>query len=342
MTTNDLSSIIAELKRLKEVKKENSACLERYDEINAEIAQEGQEALSEFANRLNDFKEKHSEKLEKFIPEDVYTYEEDIPVCDVEKIKPLYPISGLVFYAAFILFALDTGLKLGLGTLLGFICIVGIFVFGGIWFFKNGKIGDYFKWKKDRKKWLNDANKNEIKKHELLNAFRTFDDAFFAEMELYEKEEDNAAEAYMGVEEKIKEPYKEELDMLYEKITKCVYELTNSDVLHEDNVPYLEEILRNLETGRADSLKEAINIALDDERKDSEEAARRQEARRQEQILQEQAYQNKMHNIAMQQKADNQAAAARQHAAIMEKQAALQIKETQKLREEIKRQNARR
>ncbi len=336
---SDMSSVLTELRRLKDIKDENRDCLERYDEINNEISSQSQDALNEFATRLNDYKEKHSDNLDKFIPEDVYKYEKDIPVCEDGEIKPLYPIAGLCFYAAVIFFVLSIMIGIETGFFLSLLCIITIFVCGGIWFFKNDKIGNYFEWKRERKKWFINTSKNEVNKQDLLNAFKIFDDAFFNEMEIFAKEEDQAAEEYLSVTNKIKAPYEAELDMLYDKMAKCVYELSNSEILHEDNVPYLEDILRNLETGRADSLKESINIALDDERKDSEEAARRQEARRQEEILQEQAYQNKMHNMAMERKADEQARAARQHAAIMEKQAALQIKETEKLRQELKRQN---
>ena len=336
---SEMSSVIAELRRLKDIKDENIACLARREIINNEIESESQDVLTECATRLNDLKESQSEKLDKFIPQDVCNYKKNIPVCEVDNVKPLYPIAGLAFYAALILLIASMFVGLEIGGLLMVLYLVGFFVGGGIWLCKNYTIGDYFDWKKERKEWLTNASANEVDKQELLNAFKIFDDAFFSEMETFAQEEDKELEEYMSRKDEIAKPYAQELDFLDDKIQKCFDELTSSDILHQDYILYLDNILRNLETGRADSLKESINIALEDERKDNEESARRQEARRQEEILQEQAYQNQLHNMEMQRKADDQAREARQHAAIMEKQAALQIKETQKLREEIKRQN---
>lgn len=336
---SEISNVIAELKRLKEIKDKNSACLRRYDEIQAEINSKSQEMISELAVRMNEFKEQQSERLEKFVPTEIYQYDESIPTCKTEEIKPLYPIAGLFFYVAIIFFIISTMIGIETGFFISFLCIIATFVCGGIWFFKNDKIGDYFEWKKERKKWFADASQHEVDKQKLMDDFKIFDDAFFNEMEIYENEENNAVEELENYNQKLKEPYEKELEMLYAGMDKCVNELSSSDVLHVDCVPYIEEILKNLETGRADSLKESINITLEDERKACEEANRQEEAKRQQEILQEQAYQNKMHNLAMEKKAEEQARAAREHAAIMEKQAKIQAQETMKLREELKRQN---
>ena len=79
-----------------------------------------------------------------------------------------------------------------------------------------------------------------------------------------------------------------------------------------------------LKTGRADTLKEAINLALEEDRKDREEAERRAEARQQEAILERQARDNRMHNEAMQRAAEEEARATRAHNAAMEKEARAQ------------------
>ena len=336
---SEISNVIAELRRLKEIKDENLACMTRRDEINDKIDDESQDALHNFATKLNDLKNSHSENLEPLVPTSVYPYDKTIPVCETENIKLLYPLAGLALFVSFVLFILTSWFNLNLGGLIGFLCIAGIFVGGGIWLFKNNTVGDYFKWKKERKEWFKSATANEVDKQDLLNKFKAFDDKFFSEIEAFSQEEDQTAEEYVKYKESLEAPYTDELNMLYDKMQNCVNQLVNSEILHKDYIPYLDDILRNLETGRADSLKESINIALEDERKDNEESARRQEARRQEEILQEQAYQNKLHNMEMQRKADDQAREARQHAAAMEAQAKIQAQETRKLREEIKRQN---
>ena len=69
-----------------------------------------------------------------------------------------------------------------------------------------------------------------------------------------------------------------------------------------------------MEIGRADTLKEAINLAFEEDRKDAEEISRQLEASRQEAILEQQAEEARMHQQALER-------ATREHNAAMEKQA---------------------
>ena len=62
-------------------------------------------------------------------------------------------------------------------------------------------------------------------------------------------------------------------------------------------------ISKLLETGRADTLKEAINLAFDEDRKDAEEEARQIEAARKEAILEQQTQDAREHNAAMEREA---------------------------------------
>lgn len=66
-----------------------------------------------------------------------------------------------------------------------------------------------------------------------------------------------------------------------------------------------------LEDGRADSLKEALNIAIEDERREQESQERREEAQRQQEILERQAQEARRHNAEMERNAKEQAEAAR-------------------------------
>ena len=71
------------------------------------------------------------------------------------------------------------------------------------------------------------------------------------------------------------------------------------------------DVCQVLENGRGDTLKEALNIAIDDERKEKEAEERRQEARRREEILRDQAEEERRHNAAMEREAREQSEAAR-------------------------------
>ena len=99
-----------------------------------------------------------------------------------------------------------------------------------------------------------------------------------------------------------------------DEIKPLLEEIENNTVLHADYVPYAARLARLIESGRADTLKEAINLMLDDIRKDKEEAERRNEARRQEE-------ETRRHNMAMQNIAEQEARDARAHNAAMEKAA---------------------
>ena len=99
-----------------------------------------------------------------------------------------------------------------------------------------------------------------------------------------------------------------------DEIKPLLEEIENNTVLHTDYVPYAARLARLIESGRADTLKEAINLMLDDIRKDKEEAERRDEARRQEE-------ETRRHNMAMQNIAEQEARDARAHNAAMEKAA---------------------
>jgi hypothetical protein len=80
----------------------------------------------------------------------------------------------------------------------------------------------------------------------------------------------------------------EELDQEWKEICNQLESVT---LIHSDLFYIAWRISSALRKGRAATLKEAINIAINDERLAQEEAARQAEARRQEAILQRQAAQ---------------------------------------------------
>ncbi len=97
------------------------------------------------------------------------------------------------------------------------------------------------------------------------------------------------------------------------KETVIAYKKYLQDI-HPDLFGDAARIAKLLETGRADTLKEAINLAFEEDRKDAEEEARQIEAARREAILEQQAQETREHQQAMEQ-------AAREHNAAMEREA---------------------
>lgn len=100
---------------------------------------------------------------------------------------------------------------------------------------------------------------------------------------------------------------KARLNAEYEATLK---ELSSINVVVPEYYKYAGRFYDALRCGRADSLKEAINIVLNDVRLEEEESARRAEAARQAEILQRQADEARRHNAEMERAANEQARAA--------------------------------
>lgn len=96
-------------------------------------------------------------------------------------------------------------------------------------------------------------------------------------------------------------------------------------IIHPDMADKASDIARILERGRADTLKEAINLALEDDRKATEEMNRQAEAQRLEAILERQAQDARRHQMEMEEaeRAHNKAVEeeTRRNNAAMEREA---------------------
>lgn len=95
---------------------------------------------------------------------------------------------------------------------------------------------------------------------------------------------------------KKKETEREELKKQLEAVEEQLNAVT---IIHPDMTYMASDIARILEMGRADTLKEAINLAIEDERKATEEMNRQAEAQRQEAILEQQAQEARRHQMEM-------------------------------------------
>lgn len=111
-------------------------------------------------------------------------------------------------------------------------------------------------------------------------------------------------EIVFGYEEKLKTAEKE-LDENYEKLGQI-------DFIPLEYFHLVSRIISMLESGRADSYKEALNMAIDEERQDAMEAERRQEEARRLEALERQAEEERRHNMMMErQQADHERAMER-------------------------------
>lgn len=143
---------------------------------------------------------------------------------------------------------------------------------------------------------------SKIDRLSLETQWDRFDRAFLAFVHKCNNEYNREADAF---DTKIKEFEEDALcriKAINEEIRVIDEELEKVTLIHSSLFEYAGKIGEILSIGRADSLKEAINIALEDVRKDNEEKARKEEAERQEEILREQARAQELHNLEMQRK----------------------------------------
>lgn len=171
-------------------------------------------------------------------------------------------------------------------------------------------------WEKDFDEYYT-AELNESK----YIAFRAYDAKFLSYVEACDKNVTEEKARHNEELERITERFQKKLEELYDQKGILLNELTSTTLIPEELYCYAYRISSMLKQKRADSLKEAINLALDERRKEEEEEARREEAARREAILERQAYDNRMHNEAMQRAAEEEARATREHNAAMERAA---------------------
>lgn len=171
-------------------------------------------------------------------------------------------------------------------------------------------------WEKEfEKQYTKDINEKKY------TAFKAYDDKFLSFVEDCDKKFEEESIRHEEEIDKISEKNQKKLDDLYQEKNALIDELTSTSLIPEDLYFDAWRISSMLKQKRADSLKEAINLALDEKRKEEEEEARREEAARREAILEQQAYDNRMHNEAMQRVAEAEARATREHNAAMERAA---------------------
>ncbi len=123
---------------------------------------------------------------------------------------------------------------------------------------------------------------------------------------------------------------------LQKAIDDNIHEICQYDIIHHELYEYADEIADALELGRASTLQEAINIALEDARRDQEETQRRQEAYEQQRILKEQGEEQAAHHLAMQQEAARQTQAAQVQAKAAQAQADAAAREAKASEEQLR------
>lgn len=160
----------------------------------------------------------------------------------------------------------------------------------------------------------------------VVSEFRAYDSQFLGLVSACHEKLDEEQKLYDEEREKIRKEALERLDRVEQDMKRTMDELKQTTLLQPSQYGEAWRISSLLKEGRADTLKEAINLAMDEARKDREEAERREEAQRQEEILEQQAADNRRHNAAMQRAAEDEARAMREHNQAMERAAQQQAR----------------
>ncbi len=354
-----LTEVISELDRISFLYDKYKSLEQDMDNVSNEKEEEDQELLSDVAGTLDEFKKAQNAKFSANRPlisaPRLATPTEAPKKPDLKNPVKDILISSLIGLVTFALVALVaigiviTPLADAMGMLaffLPFVMIVAIW----IWF-ANGapKVTKTLEWQKAEKEWEEKQaeweakfNKSVTKEDDerFINEFKEFDAAFLSMVDVCSQKYDKEFKRYSDGLEAIKEKYIQKLDNIHEEAKETLEQLHSNTIIHSDLFDIAWRISSILKTGRADSLKEAINLALDEERKDMEEAARRAEARQQEAILEQQARDNRMHNEAMARAAEEEARAQRAHNAAMERAAEAQARAAEAQAREAAKQTA--
>ncbi len=258
----------------------------------------------------------------------------ETPDCDNEK-KVMYAgIYGFLMYFAFVFLAI-------IWTISSFKYIyfleahpmVMIVVFVGLmlpWILVGRKRADVFNYDENCKayeqklqEWADqfDETLKSTVMASLLKECIDFDKSFLSFVSNTRAQINVALEERDQKRQSIQLEYQKSREETQQHLNEVKQELNSIGVLSPSYYYLAVQIADILENGRADTLKEALNIAIDDERKENEAEQRRQEAQRQEDILRGQAEEQARHNREMERNAKEQAEEQARYNREMEKNA---------------------
>lgn len=288
------------------------------DDLAFEEKEELEAQKDNFVANLFKYQAEQSKKLK--IPKNNAIIKKSIPIPPQNPKDPtLGAIVGIIFFASIPLFIISFILKIFTITipflsqifgLLGQISFFAAIVGGIAWFAHFASIvNQYFSYKEKLNDWVNTAKapfangQNEHFYSECIKFENEFLELVKACDGYYEAEKEKNAIAISNIQKAFSKKH----DDLNNQLENTETQLSAVTLIHPDLFGSALHIAKLIETGRADTLKEAINLAFDEDRKDAEEEARQMEAARKETILEQQA--------------EALERAAREHNAAMEREA---------------------
>ncbi len=203
--------------------------------------------------------------------------------------------------------------------------VLGIFATIFFWFRYSKSKKDYFDKKHAYDRSVKEYNLSMEKFRAGLARYEQEKEAALNEMDIFRALHAVSYDDYI----KTLDEFGENKQAAIEKRQEVNEQLRQSELVPEDYLHLVSSIITILKSGRADTYKEALNLAIDEERQEQEAAARREaEARRQAEeerrtaILERQAAEERRHNEQMERQQAEQARQAARQAEQAQRQAA--------------------
>lgn len=225
---------------------------------------------------------------------------------DAPKDPTLSALVGVVFHASIALWLIS--IVLHTNSLMHF--FQSVMLISGVWWFIKARndITAYSERKKKCSDWNETVNHfvSDGQDKKFYPQCMTYENAFIAFTKDCDAYYEKQREKNIRDDEELHQKFFEDRRKLAEKEKElkkqleAVEEQLNAvTIIHPDMTDMASDIARILEMGRADTLKEAINLAIEDDRKATEEINRQAEAQRQEAILEQQAQEARRHQMEM-------------------------------------------
>ena len=148
-------------------------------------------------------------------------------------------------------------------------------------------------------KWASHEGKEKI-----YNAFRKYDKIFLSVAEECDAEYNKAKALKASKLDEIEKAYNKKRNELVAEKKHLKHQLNGTTLIPEELFKDADRILSMLKLKRADTLKEAINLALDEKRKDDEEFERQWHEMQMKQLAEEELRAKKEQAAAAQYQAD--------------------------------------
>lgn len=148
--------------------------------------------------------------------------------------------------------------------------------------------------------------KKKVVYDESVNKYNESNRKFLAALEVFEEEKEACVIAAKDYSEKYHAAYNGFLSMFMEKVDQeteaaeridaIKMELANNSIVVPEYYHLLNNVISNLKSGRADDYKEALNLAISEDKEDKERQARLEQEEYRNRILAQQAAEEKRHN----------------------------------------------